>query len=66
MLGSSEFCWGGWVVPTVTQGDASLPAQGGPNLLSHRKNDAGGDSDQDVFQCVMAQVPSLAPIQSPE
>lgn len=54
------------MVPTVTQGDATLPAQGGPDLLSHRKNDDGGDSDQDVFQCVMAQVSSLTLIQSPE
>lgn len=48
----------------VTQGDTSPLAQGDPDLLSHRKNDDGDDSD--VFQCVMAQVPSLTPIQSPE
>ena len=43
----------------MTQGGASPPAQGGSDLLSPRKNDDGGDSDQDVFQCVAAQVSSL-------
>lgn len=38
----------------VTQGDASPPAQGGPDPLSHKNNDDGSDSDQDVFQCVIA------------
>lgn len=40
---------GGWAVQMVTQGDASPPTQGGSDLLSHRKNDDGADSDQDVF-----------------